>query len=528
MVAAQRPLLIVLAALVGSARPFSVGPARPRVAFSRVAMSSVGRDTAVKTVSPPSSATQAAATIVEAAGEAVARGAAAKAAQAAPAPAKQGKKGKKGGRAGPGQPLVIGLSHHTATVEVREKLAVPEAEWNNASAALLAACPAVQEAATLSTCNRFELHLVSADRNAAIREVLAHLSARSGLDEGTLWGNLFMLSGEDAVWHLLRVSSGLDSLVVGEGQILSQVKACFSHATSKGGSAKKVLSRLLNVAVAAGKRVRAETSIAKGAVSISSAASELADMRAEEALGRPFDGASITIVGAGTMSRLLLTHLASKGVRRARLLNRGMERAEALAAQFPDVDVVCETMEALGDALATSDVVFTSTGATHCIVTREGLEGLSAREAGRRLMLVDISVPRNVEVECNAVDGVSAYNVDDLKAVVARNQASRRRSVLEAEALLEGELAAFMSWQRTLDYVPVIGKLQANAESIRAAELAKVSKKLGNLSAKEMEQVERCTKSIVNKLLHSPMAYLRQDQGKQLTTREIVEGLFDL
>mmetsp|Transcript_18553 Transcript_18553/g.54299 ORF Transcript_18553/g.54299 Transcript_18553/m.54299 type:complete len:519 (-) Transcript_18553:499-2055(-) len=449
---------------------------------------------------------------------------------AATAPAKrQTTKKKKASGGGPaGQPLVIGLSHNTATVEVREKLSIQEPEWNVASARLLESCPFVQEAAVLSTCNRFELHLVAADRNAAIRDVLTFLHGHSGLDKQTLWDNLFMLGGEDAVWHLLRVSGGLDSLVVGEGQILSQVKACFTHATSGEGSAGKVLGRLLNVAVAAGKRVRSETSISKGAVSISSAAAELADMRAEEVLGSPFDAETdVCIVGAGTMSRLLLTHLASKGVERVRLLNRGLDRATELAAQFPDVAVKCETMEALEDALKTSDVVFTSTGATHCIVTHDQLQAIGAG-ADSPLMLLDISVPRNVETQANDVAGVTAYNVDDLKAVVARNQASRRRSVLEAEALLEGELASFMSWQRTLDYVPVIAKLQKTAEEIRAAELDKVSKKLSNLSPRELEMVERCTKSIVNKLLHSPMTYLRKDQGEQLSTREIVEGLFDL
>ncbi|KAJ1622345.1 glutamyl-tRNA reductase [Pavlovales sp. CCMP2436] len=426
----------------------------------------------------------------------------------------------------PGQPLVIGLSHHTASVDVREKLAVKEPEWNNASRLLLERCPSVQEAAVLSTCNRFELHLVTPDRNAAIRDVMEFLVERSGLPEQALWDNLFMLGGEDAAWHLLRVSAGLDSLVVGEGQILSQVKACFTHATEPDGSAGKVLGRLLNVAVAAGKRVRSETSISKGAVSISSAAAELADMRSQVALGKPWADASICIVGAGTMSRLLLTHLASKGMTRVRLLNRGLDRSQELAAQYPDVEVSCEGMEMLDDALATCDAVFTSTGADYCIVTKPMLAELVP--AGKKLMLIDISVPRNIETECNDVPGVSAYNVDDLKSVVAKNQASRRRSVLEAEHLLASELDGFMSWQRTLDYVPVIGKLQANAEAIRAAELLKAAGKLNGLDAKQMEAVERCTKSIINKILHSPMTYLRKDVGGQLSTREIVEGLFDL
>lgn len=583
MVRLLAPLLLIALPAVGGAVGVAVRSSRVAAPRARVALAS--------------EAAVAASPAAVAADALPARDAAGGGGEApAPAAAKGAKK-KGGGGGAPGQPLVIGLSHHTAAVEVRERLAVKEAEWNNASRLLLAACPSVQEAATLSTCNRFELHLVTADRNAAIADVLAFLLERSGLDEASLWDNLFMLSGEDAVWHLLRVSAGLDSLVVGEGQILSQVrarprrgrgahccgahplrrrawlsapqvKACFVHATAPEGSAGKVLGRLLNVAVAAGKRVRSETSIARGAVSISSAAAELADLRSEEALGKPFSGArsrggraeagargapartraspppahlspsslplsaraeaSIAIVGAGTMSRLLLTHLASKGMAKVRLLNRGSQRAQELAAQFPDVEVSCEPMEALADALCSCDAVFTSTGASHCIVTKQQLAALEGQRAGRRLMLVDISVPLNVEHACNALEGVAAYNVDDLKAVVAKNQASRRRSVLEAEALLASELAGFLGWQRTLDFVPVIGKMQANAEAIRAAELAKVSAKLAGLDDKQREAVERCTKSIINKILHSPMSYLRTNRGEQLSTREIIEGLFDL
>ena len=235
---------------------------------------------------------------------------------AQPAAVEEVKKDKKRRTGSHGKPIVIGLSHKTATVEVREKLSIPEAQWNEAAAALVG-YETVQEAAILSTCNRFEVYIVAEDHYAATRDVLSFLRGHSGLEAETLRPNLFMLQDEEATLHLLRVSSGLDSLVVGEGQILSQVKACYSHAiapeseSEPAGSAGKVLGRLLNSAVMAGKFVRSETQIAKGAVSISSAAVELAVLRAPLDLGMPLESTSVCVIGAGKMSRLLQIGRAS-------------------------------------------------------------------------------------------------------------------------------------------------------------------------------------------------------------------------
>lgn len=417
-----------------------------------------------------------------------------------------------------GQPLVIGLSHKTATVDVREKLSIKEADWN-AAAAKLCEYDEIQEAAVLSTCNRFELYIAARDHFAATRDALAFLRERSGLSDMELRPNLFMLQNEDAVAHLLRVSAGLDSLVVGEGQILSQVKACYSHAISAGdedepkGSAGKVLGRLLNSAVMAGKFVRSETEIAKGAVSISSAAVELAVLKCPEDLGKPLSETRVAIIGAGKMSRLLLTHLASHGVTKLTLLNRGRERAEALAAEYPDLDIQIGLMDELWPTMEASELVFTSTSATGCIVTLPELKERVWGEGEQPLALIDISVPRNVESECNELDSVTAYNVDDLKQVVARNQAKRKEKILEAEVLLRAELAKFMAWQESLKYVPAISELQAKFEQVRAAELAKAMKKLKGLSEKEQQAVEVATKGIINKLLHAPMSYLRSDDS---------------
>jgi len=455
--------------------------------------------------------------------------AAAEAAVAPPKPKGGSKKLAKGEFHG--VPLVIGLSHKTATVEVREKLSILEADWNEAAATLVA-YDTIQEAAVLSTCNRFEVYIVATDHFAATRDVLDFLQKHSRLPTSELRPNLFMLQDEEATMHLLRVSSGLDSLVVGEGQILSQVKACYSHAIAAAdeeagrpaGSAGKVLGRLLNSAVMAGKFVRSETEIAKGAVSISSAAVELAVLKTPEDLGMPLSEARVCVIGAGKMSKLLLTHLASHGVSKVKLLNRGRARAEELAAQYPDMDIEIGLMDEQWASIRECDLAFTSTSATGCIVTLPELkEHGYAETAAPKLALIDISVPRNVESECNELDNVFAYNVDDLKQVVAANQARRREKVLEAEVLLRDKLAEFVSWQQSLKYVPAISELQAKYEAVRVAEVSKAEKKLKSLDDKQRQAVEVLTKGIINKLLHAPMTYLRSEDadGSKVSVEQI-------
>lgn len=453
------------------------------------------------------------------------------------------KKSKKERKAASTKPLevhVIGLSHHNAKVEVREKLAVPQEEWNSVSADLCKyGTGSVAEAAVLSTCNRFEVFVSASDSRAAMLDATQFLSERSGVAPGELRGNLFMLSGEDAIWHLLRVAGGLDSLVVGEGQILSQTKACFEKATELpveeaegrpavvGGSGGKVLSKLLNTAVAAGKRVRSETNISRGAVSISSAAAEFTAQRIPQDLGKDIQDARLLIIGAGTMSRLLLTHLSSQGIKKAVLMNRSSPRMEELAAEYPDMDIELHLTDTLWEEIAKADVVYTSTSATDPFVTKALLEEHGVSET----MLVDISVPRNVDTDCNEVAGITAYNVDDLKAVVARNTALRQREVLEAEVLLAEEAEKFRGWQQSLGAIPAINALQQKAEAFRAAELKKVAGKLGELSNKERDAVERLSRGIVNKLLHGPMSTLRasdgtpEEQNRKLSTLNRMFGL---
>lgn len=426
-----------------------------------------------------------------------------------------------------GEPVVIGLSHHTASVDIRERLAIPESDWQAAGGQLVELA-AVREAAVMSTCNRFEVYLIADHSFQAIAEVVKYLSERSDIAVPELRRHLFMLTGNEASWHLLRVSAGLDSLVIGEGQILSQVKKAYELASGKDGHAGKILSRLLNTAVSAGKRVRAETAIAKGAVSISSAAVELAEMKCPVDLAVSISDARVCIVGAGKMARLLVQHLVARGVRHITVVNRSMPRAEELAKMFLDANLELALVDKMLDVVARSDVVFASTSATEPILTGENVSSLVHHD--HKCMFIDISVPRNVSADVADVNNAFSYNVDDLKAVVAKNQAKRRRLVLEAEGLLREEQTTFNNWHHSLGCVPAISKLQRRAEAIRQEELDRVKNKLAGLSDSERKAVETLSRGIINKMLHSPMVHLRglENMAERSQTLEAVEALFRL
>mmetsp|Transcript_10339 Transcript_10339/g.31633 ORF Transcript_10339/g.31633 Transcript_10339/m.31633 type:complete len:491 (-) Transcript_10339:119-1591(-) len=438
-----------------------------------------------------------------------------------------GNGGKKKKSSGLGKPCVIGLSHHTATVEVREKLAVPEGQWQEV-ARQLCELPGVEEAAVLSTCNRFEVYFVSENTFHGIRDVSDFLSRRSGLSVFELRKYLFMLTEEDCIWHLLRVSAGLDSLVVGEGQILSQVRRCYELASdSTEGAAGKILHKFLNTAVAAGKRIRSETDIARGAVSISSAAVELAEMRSIPDLNKHLREAKICILGAGKMSRLLVQHLLSREVSSITIVNRSLERAEELARMFPDAPIQLRTMGKMMECVADADIAFASTGSTDPIIFKEDMESIM-QDSGK--MLIDISVPLNIARDVKDVDDVFAYNVDDLKAVVAKNQARRKRLVVDAESLLQEELVTFSNWLQSIGTVPYITRLQTRAEAIRKEEIERVLGKLSGLSKAELQAVEKLSKGIVNKMLHGPMSHVKevQDVEERKLVLKNLEAMFKL
>ncbi len=417
---------------------------------------------------------------------------------------------------------VVGLSHKTAPVEIREKLSIPTPQIE-AAIAQLCSYPHIEEVAILSTCNRLELYIVMSETEPGIREVSQFLSEYGKIPLPHLRQYLFILLHQDAVMHLMRVAAGLDSLVLGEGQILAQVKHTHKVGQQYNGIGR-ILNRLFKQALTAGKRVRTETSIGTGAVSISSAAVELAQMKVDD-----LSSSRVAIVGAGKMARLLVQHLLSKGATQISIINRSIEGAEELAKLFKDASLNLYTLADMMQVIAASDLVFTGTAATEPILDRAKLE--STLDPSQPLMLFDISVPRNVDADVNDLEQVQAFNVDDLKAVVAQNQESRRKMAMEAEVLLDEEVEAFEVWWRSLETVSTISSLRDKVETIREQELEKALSRLGTeFAEKHQEVIEALTRGIVNKILHDPMVQLRaqQDIEARRKAMQTLQTLFNL
>ena len=424
---------------------------------------------------------------------------------------------------------VVGLSHRTAPVEVREKLSISEQSMEN-SLKSLRANEQVLEVSILSTCNRLEIYTLLRNPESGLDAVRAFLMAHSGLEENNLIPHLFTYNQEEAVAHLMRVAAGLDSLVLGEGQILSQVKKML-RLGQEHQSMGPILNRLLTQAVSTGKRVRSETNLGTGAVSISSAAVELAQLKLGQSQGKDqlmsLQPEKVAVVGAGRMSRLLLQHLQSKGCTGLMLVNRTRPRAESLASDFPELDVDCRLLDELDHCLSNCSLVFTSTAADDPIINASRLKKLSLSS----LRLIDIGVPRNIAADVEGLPGVESHDVDDLQEVVSRNQETRQKVALEAEGLLKEEGRLFLEWWDSLEAVPTINQLRATLEAIRSEELQKALSRMGpDFSARERKVVEALSKGIINKILHTPVTQLRapQTRSDRQDALKVVETIFKL
>ncbi|KAF6983676.1 hypothetical protein CFC21_001814 [Triticum aestivum] len=422
---------------------------------------------------------------------------------------------------------VIGLSVHTAPVDMREKLAVAEELWPRAISELTS-LNHIEEAAVLSTCNRMEIYVVALSWNRGIREVVDWMSKKSGIPASELREHLFMLRDSDATRHLFEVSAGLDSLVLGEGQILAQVKQVVRNGQNSGGLGKNI-DRMFKDAITAGKRVRCETNISAGAVSVSSAAVELAMMKLpkSECLS-----ARMLLIGAGKMGKLVVKHLIAKGCKKVVVVNRSVERVDAIREEMKDIEIVYRPLTEMYEAAAEADVVFTSTASESLLFTKEHAEALppiSLAVGGVRLF-VDISVPRNVGACVSEVEHARVYNVDDLKEVVEANKEDRVRKAMEAQTIITQELKRFEAWRDSLETVPTIKKLRSYADRIRASELEKCLQKIGedNLNKKMRRSIEELSTGIVNKLLHGPLQHLRCDGSDSRTLDETLENMHAL
>tara|TARA_B100000287_G_scaffold5498_1_gene5362 strand:- start:1893 stop:3194 length:1302 start_codon:yes stop_codon:yes gene_type:complete len=426
--------------------------------------------------------------------------------------------------------VVVGLSHRTAPVEVREKLSIPDSSIKDSLISLKNASE-ILEVSILSTCNRLEIYTLVKDVNIGLSSIKDFLANYSKIKLDELEPHLFDFRQENAVLHLMKVSAGLDSLVLGEGQILSQVKKMMRIGQDYQ-STGPILNRLLTQSISAGKKVRSETNLGTGAVSISSAAVELAQLKIGQSKG--FDGLvtleseKVLVVGAGRMSRLLITHLQAKGCMNLTLINRNKDRAIALANDFPNLKITSRGLDDLDHYLIKSTLVFTSTASEKPFIDKSRITNLSLRNT---IKLIDIGVPRNVSNDVKEHNYVESYDVDDLQEVVSRNQEFRKKIAEEAESLIKEERVLFLEWWASLEAVPIINKLRSGLENIRKEELQKALSRMGpDFSARERKVVEALSKGIINKILHTPVTKLRSPQSRQerQESLKVVEKLFSL
>jgi glutamyl-tRNA reductase len=414
--------------------------------------------------------------------------------------------------------LAVGLSYQQAPIELRERLALSGAKLLSALERLGSYVP---EGVILSTCNRTEIYAAVGHRSSGLRTVTRFLAEIGEVDEADLAVHLVGHWQELAVRHLFRVAAGLDSMILGEGQILAQVREAYD-AAGQVRPLGPLLSRLFDRALLVGKRARTETAIARSAVSVSQAAVELAT----EKLGR-LAGSTVAVVGTGKMGALTARALRHRGAERVLLLNRTLERARRLV---DELGAEAWPLDRLTEALRLADVVISSTGSPDHIITRELLHPLVNARPRRPLVVVDIAVPRDVEPAAAELPGVHLFNVDHLQDACAANLEQRQREAIQVELIVEQELKKFVRWWQARDVAPTISALVQKAESIRQEELNRGLARLGPLSEREAIAVNAMTLAIVNKMLHAPITRLK-DRAAGLDGKHYlhaVRELFDL
>jgi glutamyl-tRNA reductase len=392
---------------------------------------------------------------------------------------------------------LIGVNHKTAPIALREKIAIGRDDLAETTRAL-AATPGVAECMIVSTCNRVEL--LAAVESSDV-PVAGFLSSYFGIDAQVLAPHLYEYHDKEAVSHLFRMAASLDSMVVGEPQILGQVKEAFAVARASGTVAGQ-LEHLLQSAFAAAKKVRSETEIGSSSVSIASVAVDLA----RKIFGN-LQGRTVFLVGAGKMSELAARHLVQQGAGTILVTNRTQARAERMAEAFQGRVIPYEEMY---DAAIDADIVISSTGAPHPIFRKEHGQRFMQRRKNRPMFFIDIAVPRDVDAAMGKLEGIFVYDIDDLQAVAAAHLAERSRQAGDAETLIAGEVERFHQRQRSVSAAPVIVALQKQAEETRQAELKKLQSRLEGLTAEQLAAVEAITRGLVNKLLHPPMQALKQ------------------
>jgi glutamyl-tRNA reductase len=398
--------------------------------------------------------------------------------------------------------VVVGLSHKTAPVEIREKLAVPESRLGEALTRLCS-YQGIKEGMLLSTCNRVEVYAVVEELEpgySRIQEFLAdaHLSVSSE----QLTPHLYWQTGDRAIAHLFRVASSLDSMVVGESQILGQVKDAFEMALTHK-TTGLILNKVVKKAISVAKRVRTDTRIAETAVSVSYAAVELAKKIFSDLRDK-----TVLLVGTGEMAKLAARHFIASGVRHVRVTTRTPQHAVELADRFKGAAVPYEQFR---DEMATADIVLVSTGAAHYLVSSDDVQRAVKQRMNRPMFLIDISVPRNIDPAVRHVDNAFLFDIDDLKFRVEQNRDERLQEAEQAEHMVLQEVGVVRQWLQSLEVTPTIVALKTRAEDIKRAEVEKALARLAHLPPQERALVETMASTIVNKLIHNTMVTLKSE-----------------
>ena len=394
------------------------------------------------------------------------------------------------------QLALVGLNHKTAPVEIRERLAFSSDVLRSALASLVGR-EEVNEAIILSTCNRVEVVAESSD-DGLIREFLCEFHQ---IPHDSISKHLYSFRGVDAIRHVFRVAASLDSMVLGEPQILGQVKEAYRIATDAG-TVGMNLTALMNRAFAVAKKVRSETGISQSAVSVSYAAVELA-----RKIFGDLSGKTVMIIGASKMGELAAKHLRRAGVSSVLVTNRTFERAVELAKVFEGAAV---PFEHFADHMAGADIVITSTGAPHFIIGKNLAEQIIHRRKNRPMFFIDIAVPRDVDPGVNEIDNAFLYDIDDLQQVIDTNLKERLKEALRAEEIIDHEVESFCLRMKGREVVPTIVELRESLEKLRRDEIERNRRHLKDLSPEQQAAVDQITKSIVNKILHPPIEQLKQ------------------
>lgn len=417
--------------------------------------------------------------------------------------------------------LLVGISHRTAPVDLREQV---DFQVRGVEVALRAldSRRATREAVVLSTCNRAEVYTACDDVDVARRSVVAFLSEFHGIEPASLKPHVYDLADLEVPRHLFRVAAGLDSLVVGEPQILGQVKD--AHTTAAAAQAAgPVLNRLFHSSFGVGKRVRTETALGSGAVSVSFAAVSLAKKIFGDLKGR-----NVLVVGAGEMGKLTALHMKSQGVHRVTIVSRTMTHAARTAEAIGGASAA--PWDEVGSILGSSDIVITATGAGTPIFTKAQIEAIMRPRRGRPLFIIDIAVPRDVEAAAGEIEQVFLYNIDDLQATVRENLVRRANEVARAEAIVGEEVERFAAWLRSRDAVPTVVALRQRFEAVRRSELDRLDFKLATLPPDARARVDEITRLIVEKLLLTPTEQLKSLSDADVLTAysEALTRLFNL